>query len=844
MRGACPDANTIGQLAEGSLDESSRRELLAHIDACAECRRLVALAADARATSPSADGADTPLRPGARLGAYVIVRALGAGAMGVVYAARDERLDRVVALKVTRPSDRSEELRSRVLREGKAAAALSHPNVVIVHEVGGIDGYLFIAMELVEGGTLADWLATRKREAGSVIEMFRQAGAGLATAHDVGIVHRDFKPDNVLIGLDGRPRVADFGLARAPSGGLGPSSNGEAAGAAWHTIAGPGILVGTLAYMAPEQLRAEPADARSDQYAFALSLVEALLGEALDQSADAASAIARARRRHGALVPPRVWEALARALSGEPAARFPDMHALLRALGNAEPREIGAQLVDELWVRARTSLPAFLLIALLAWPLIRSPAKESTATAVAYVSALGVGVARWVAALLLARRPGVLSAATRYHVMLGSALANGIALGVLDVLLYPRLGPLDLGLWITFIAGIAGGATVSLGARPEVFLAFAVPALGAFIAASVLWPRDGIAAVPIAVAIWILYSLSQVIQYRASRRQFIQLNTELDKNLRRLHAANEQLARKNVELVEMGRRADRIFSALGDTLPGRTLAGKYRLEARIGTGGFAIVFRGTHTELGRPVAVKIFRPQAGNDSAASLERFRHEGLTSSRVRHPNIVDVIDAGMAEDGIPYIAMELLDGRTLDAELDGGRRLPLARIAAIAHPICLGLAAAHAAGVVHRDIKPENIFLHGERGFEVVKLLDFGIAKVADTDRLARAQLTSTGDLVGSPHYMAPERLLGEDCDASADVYSVGVILFKALAGRLPFEGTLGEVVRRAVSGPPDDIRTLVPGLPADTADGIMRALAHEPGKRPTAAELAAALARVKA
>jgi serine/threonine protein kinase len=331
----------------------------------------------------------------------------------------------------------------------------------------------------------------------------------------------------------------------------------------------------------------------------------------------------------------------------------------------------------------------------------------------------------------------------------------------------------------------------------------------------------------------------QVAQYGKSRREFIVLNVELGDKVRLLDSNNTELARKNLELEEMSRRADRIFAALGGALPGKVLAGKYLLDSRVGTGGFSIVFRGTHVGIGRPVAVKIFRPQAGNDSGASLERFRYEGMASGRMRHPNIVEVLDAGISDDGIPYIAMELLDGATLEKELQQQERLPLLRIAVIVEQVCRGLAAAHDAKVIHRDVKPENIFLHRDESGETVKVLDFGIAKILDGGRV-NGQITSTGDLLGTPYYMAPERLLGQESDESADVYSVGLILYRALAGSLPFEGTVAEIMVQAVSKQPRNIGELVPDLPAETSQMIMRALSQDPGERPTAAEMAAALA----
>jgi hypothetical protein len=521
-------------------------------------------------------------------------------------------------------------------------------------------------------------------------------------------------------------------------------------------------------------------------------------------------------------------------------------------------RAIGEKLVDELWARARSSLAALLAVLIVAWPVIHQVrGAAALVTRAAYGATIAIAVVRWSLALWMTPRLESFSHRLRYRVMLGLSTLNGVALGVLGAILVSTLDPLWLGVWIIVVAGIAGGATVSLGARPEIFLAYAVPMLGTTAVAALCRPGGGGVVIAPAVFVWLLFSLGQVLQHRQTQRQFIVLNLELDASVRALHETNEdvdrarrdavaknlELEKTNADLVAMTQRADRIFSALADALPGRVLAGKYRLDARIGDGGFSVVFRGTHLELSRPVAVKIFRPQAGNDSAAALERFRKEGMASARVRHGNIVEVFDAGVSEDGIPYIAMELLSGRSIGAELAENTRMPLGRITLLMEQTCRALAAAHAAGVIHRDVKPDNIFVHEQedRGGELVKVLDFGIAKVHDAaSRSPHASLTSTGAFLGTPLYMAPERFLGRECDGKADVYSVGVIIYAALAGRLPFEGNVAEIMMQAVSQRPRDLRTLAPDVPDEIADVVMRALEDDPRRRPTAAEVADALA----
>ncbi len=196
---------------------------------------------------------------------------------------------------------------------------------------------------------------------------------------------------------------------------------------------------------------------------------------------------------------------------------------------------------------------------------------------------------------------------------------------------------------------------------------------------------------------------------------------------RELQSRNLELARRNDELLRARHHNDLVFSALAELLPGQVLDGKYRLGACIGAGGFGTVFKATHLQLGREVAVKVFRPSPGNDTPLGLARFRAEGATACRVDHPNVVAVLDSGISDSGIAYLVMELLLGHTLAVELTQRGALSLERTLEIAIPLCRALAEAASKGIVHRDIKPSNVFLHVARGVEVVKVVDFGIAKL---------------------------------------------------------------------------------------------------------------------
>ena len=275
------------------------------------------------------------LRAIPRVGRFTIVRPLGEGGMGTVSVAYDEELDRKVALKMIRGryAD-SAELRERFLREARALARLSHPNVVTIYEVGEDLGAPFLAMELVEGVDLRTWLRSGERSRAAITRVMIEAGRGLAAAHAAGIVHRDFKPDNVMVGDDGRVRVMDFGLARsafAPDDGIGRIEVGRD-GVSRHRP------IGTPAYMAPEQLAGRRAEARSDQFACCVTLYEALYRERPFPGrtpAELAYHVMRGERRprpRTTTVPAWLHQAINRGLALVGAARWPSMDSLADTL--------------------------------------------------------------------------------------------------------------------------------------------------------------------------------------------------------------------------------------------------------------------------------------------------------------------------------------------------------------------------------------------------------------------------------------------------------------------------------------------------------------------------------
>jgi serine/threonine protein kinase len=334
---ACPDENTIERFLAGALDEAERRRVKAHLADCTPCCQLASALVMRTATETASRETDARAAPvgAARLSRYRIDQPLGVGGMGIVYSAYDPELDRRVALKVLWSSlAAGESDAGRLHREARAMAKLAHPNVVPIFDVGAAGDRVFLAMELAEGGTMRDWMKEGPRPWREVLLRLGQAGAGLAAAHRAGLIHRDFKPENLLLRVDGTVLVTDFGLAHeVPFGeALSTLSSQEGAGA-------PGVA-GTPAYMAPEQLRGEALDARADVYAFSVVAWEALHGARPFSPADEAGllgAIAKgppdpALPAEHERVPERVRRALVRGLSFRRRDRPASMDALLSEL--------------------------------------------------------------------------------------------------------------------------------------------------------------------------------------------------------------------------------------------------------------------------------------------------------------------------------------------------------------------------------------------------------------------------------------------------------------------------------------------------------------------------------
>jgi serine/threonine-protein kinase len=267
-----------------------------------------------------------------------------------------------------------------------------------------------------------------------------------------------------------------------------------------------------------------------------------------------------------------------------------------------------------------------------------------------------------------------------------------------------------------------------------------------------------------------------------------------------------------------------------DKFIGCTIEGRYRIVRLIGLGGMGSVYRATRLLIGDEVAMKILHTERVSDPHAA-ERFRREAQAAARLKHPNVVSIYDVGITSDGLQYLVMELLEGQSLRQIIRQEGPLPASVAVEITTQICAALDEAHRQHIVHRDIKPDNIIIHSTLTGLRVKVLDFGIAKLRDD---VASHITQTGSVMGTPHYMSPEQCLGEELDSRADIYSLGIMLYEMLCGRVPFNAPVSTaVVVQHVNQPPPSLCAINPGISPQVEAVVFHALAKQRAARPPTA-----------
>src|ERR1051325_1410599 len=278
-----------------------------------------------------------------------------------------------------------------------------------------------------------------------------------------------------------------------------------------------------------------------------------------------------------------------------------------------------------------------------------------------------------------------------------------------------------------------------------------------------------------------------------------------------------------------------------DAMIGEVFDRRFKIEARIAAGGFGAIYRATHIKSGHELALKVLHRNLTGD-AGVVARFRREGAALTRLRDPHTITAYELGEAPDGTLYIVMELLRGESLFERYRAHGPMPWQRVIAIARAVCSSLAEAHALGIIHRDLKPTNIHLEPVSPDEDhVKVLDFGIAKIVHHSDIDSSELTHAGQMIGTLDYMSPEQMVGGECHATSDIYTLGVVMYEMISGRKPYDdaNSAAAALAAVLTTTPARLTTLA-GVPGDVDRLVMRCIERQHIDRfPSATELAEAL-----
>lgn len=283
-------------------------------------------------------------------------------------------------------------------------------------------------------------------------------------------------------------------------------------------------------------------------------------------------------------------------------------------------------------------------------------------------------------------------------------------------------------------------------------------------------------------------------------------------------SADESPSDSSAETLIAGKDAVRSGAA---ALLGTVVDQKYKIEQFIGKGGMSSVYRARNLLLGQDIALKLLHPHLVSNPV-TVRRFQQEARAAAALNHKNIVRLFDFGMTEDDAPFLAMEHLTGRTLSEILHDEGAIDSQRALNLFQQVADALKEAHAHGVIHRDLKPSNIVITMDRdGNDLVKLVDFGIAKIVLPDETEQSKLTQTGDVFGSPMYMSPEQCLGQKLDERTDIYSMGCLMYEAIARRAPFQGeNVLETINKQINEKPKDLKSIAPSI----SEGLNRVIMH--------------------
>jgi serine/threonine-protein kinase len=785
-------------------------------------------------------------------GRYRLVRRLGEGGFGTVFEAEHLRIPgRRLALKVLNPLLTADpKLRDRFLREVEAASRLTHPHVIVMREVDATpEGVYFCTMDLSPGRSLRQLLHEEGRlDVARAVRLAAQVLDALGHAHERGVVHRDMKPENVLVEVDAQGRecakVLDFGLAKL-------TDEGDAGGVR-SQFTTPGSVVGTLQYIAPEQAEAEVVDGRADQYTVAVMLFELVTGRLpFESPTPMGYAIAHMTRpppflrphAPGAPVTDALEEAMQRALAKRPEERYPDAYAFRAAL-------LASIGLSEAEVAAGGASGRFSATAAAGGAPSRAPSGAHRPPATPAPTPSPTSPPERTLPRAAASPAGGSPVISGVLPSGAAAIAPGAAgASAFDAERASEIAGLATFSPSSIQRAQGAGALPASGPLPASRAPEAPPATPA--AASRIAPQPAAAPAPSASE----KTVDEPPPVFASSPRPAGAGPAPPGHPRTMTVpppppalaprtpASAQATASVAHTPAPAAAAAPAPGAIAGLGPG-VVVGRYRIEKVIGGGGMGQVYRARHVHMNRIAALKVLQPEIAGD-AAIRARFLREARIASVLHHPCVVELYDFDDVG-GFCTLAMQLVDGRPLHDVLaaEPERRLAPERVARIFDQVLDALAAAHRAGIVHRDLKPSNIMVGRD---DKVTILDFGIARIREPEGQAdNENLTQLGEFLGTPAYAAPEQIQGRVVDGRTDLYTAAVILFQLLAGRRPFEcpTAKGYLAKHIVEAPPP-LSTFRPDLPriAELDAICARGLAKDPKQRfQSADEMRAALLAV--
>jgi serine/threonine protein kinase len=803
----------------------------------------------------------------AKIGRYDLVAQLASGNTGYVYSARAPEarpasgMSRaapgdLVALKLIKPRLANDQRYTQLLfTEAPGAVAFSHPNAVRILEIDRVDEDLFIAMELVEGRTLAQVLERsiadrRPLSPELVFSIAASAASALASAHRThwssdearGMYHGEVSPQSILITWEGTVKLVGVGVGRS-------------------RICLPPARA-RLPYRAPELFARSTVDAANDVYGLGVVLYEGLTHKgpfARDEVGDTRQAILDNVFMPLAVerpdLPPAVDELVARMMAREPADRPEQMaqieHALKASLANDD--EVLSQLLaEEMRVLFVEELSEAAIDNEVGEPWeLKSPFRKIRAlTPPPRPAGLGTPppavLSESSPTLPLGPHPKTAKSQPRNtgiydefdvdQLVDAIVAASSSSKAPIVSVAAPRRTPLPPPIEVE---KVPRSATPFAKALDENASEFEIDQLvDAIVHASAKArqspsveaspsrpPAPGGGPTPAASR-----KRDPIVVKEAFHAGAI-VDVALERRAKKPAPAREPFAEAPVDTS-----SDATFLQSGDLVGNR-----YRVIGKIGVGGMSVVYRVEHVHLQKLFALKLLRPELSAIPYV-VQRFQREARCVSQLDHPHVVRVTDFGRADNGSLYLVMELLEGRSLTQKLEGEAPFSLDLALSIMEQLLLGLEHAHRNRVIHRDLKPDNVMLLERDGTVMVKIVDFGIAKLAN-DEMGNKPITQAGMVFGSPRYMSPEQANGEELDHRADLYAAAIILYEMLTGFRPFEGkNANAVFSKLLTQPPPPMNLANPSVQVGqrVEQVILRALSKEIDERyPTAGEFWEAL-----